>query len=251
MVRSVVRSVATAVIFSSAFLVLLAGPARADNCDLRINPEDCQNTAWTVGTVAATAAAITAILTALSGLGGTGGGAGVGVAGRTVQQVAAGGPPRDPPDGYPPIYQQQTNDSCAIVCVRMVVERLTGESIPENALRAQSHLMGGGYRTIGNWGTPWKGPAALLDELGVPAEQRALTPGQMQETLASGRQIIVAHGVPGGGGHSVVLSRVEPRGDRYIMTFDDPWTGKQFQRTDMWWNSNQRPQGTVVVGGPK
>lgn len=38
----------------------MASPAAADNCDLRINPQDCQNTAWTVGTVAAVAAAATA-----------------------------------------------------------------------------------------------------------------------------------------------------------------------------------------------
>jgi hypothetical protein len=44
----------------AAWLVLLAPPASADNCDLRINPGDCQNTAWTVGSVAAVATAATA-----------------------------------------------------------------------------------------------------------------------------------------------------------------------------------------------
>jgi hypothetical protein len=30
----------------------LAPAAAADNCDIFINPEDCQNTGWTVGTIA-------------------------------------------------------------------------------------------------------------------------------------------------------------------------------------------------------
>lgn len=59
----------------------LAGPtASADNCDLRINPDDCQNTAWTVGTAATlaataavTAAAAGGILTGNGGLAGGGG----------------------------------------------------------------------------------------------------------------------------------------------------------------------------------
>jgi hypothetical protein len=42
---------------SGGILLLLATGANADNCDLRINPEDCQNTAWTVGTAGAIAAA--------------------------------------------------------------------------------------------------------------------------------------------------------------------------------------------------
>lgn len=61
----------------AGWLLLLAPPASADNCDLRINPEDCQNTAWTVGTVAAVAAAATAAAVAAgSGLAGSAGGAG-------------------------------------------------------------------------------------------------------------------------------------------------------------------------------
>lgn len=53
--------------------------ASADNCDLRINPDDCQNTAWTVGT-AATLAATGAVTAAAAGgiLTGNGGPAGGG-----------------------------------------------------------------------------------------------------------------------------------------------------------------------------
>lgn len=48
---------ATVLVLSVGWLLLLATGAAADNCDLRINPEDCQNTAWTVGTAGAIAAA--------------------------------------------------------------------------------------------------------------------------------------------------------------------------------------------------
>jgi hypothetical protein len=33
-------------------LLMFAPPAAADNCDIFINPEDCQNTGWTIGVVA-------------------------------------------------------------------------------------------------------------------------------------------------------------------------------------------------------
>lgn len=44
-------------IFTTAALALVATAtltptAAADNCDIFINPEDCQNTAWTIGTIA-------------------------------------------------------------------------------------------------------------------------------------------------------------------------------------------------------
>ncbi|HEX9694864.1 MAG TPA: hypothetical protein VGB64_00960 [Actinomycetota bacterium] len=51
------RRIAALTIMTGGFLLLLAGAALADNCDLRINPGDCQNTAWTVGTIATVAAA--------------------------------------------------------------------------------------------------------------------------------------------------------------------------------------------------
>jgi len=42
------------------FVVLLPGMAMADNCDLKINPLDCQNTAWVTGGAAALAGAAAA-----------------------------------------------------------------------------------------------------------------------------------------------------------------------------------------------
>lgn len=59
---------ATVPVLSFGWLLLLASGAVAHDCDLRINPEDCQNTAWTVGTagVIAAAAAVAAAV-AVSG----------------------------------------------------------------------------------------------------------------------------------------------------------------------------------------
>lgn len=42
---------ATAV--AAAWVLLTPGAASADNCDIFINPEDCQNTGWAIGTTAA------------------------------------------------------------------------------------------------------------------------------------------------------------------------------------------------------
>lgn len=45
--------------------LLLPDLVLADNCDLRINPEDCANTAWTIGAVA-TCAAVAAVIAIVS-----------------------------------------------------------------------------------------------------------------------------------------------------------------------------------------
>ncbi len=237
------------------FLAIWAGPAHADNCDLRINPEDCQNTAWTIGTIAATAAAVTAATVAIAGARGAGGAEGAGppaVPGRTVGQIASGGPPRNAPEGHPTIHQQQAGDSCAVVSIQMIHERATGETIPQNALRAQSHQLPGGYRkNAGNWGTSTDGVVTQLRGLGHDAKRQNQSPQQMQQTLQGGGHVTVSIKVPGGGNHRVVVSGVEQRGPRTLMTFDDPWTGQQFQRTDLWWNSNGNPGRTIVVQPPE
>jgi hypothetical protein len=49
-----------------ALTALLPDFALADDCNLRINPEDCENTAWTIGTVA-TCAAAAAVIAVLGG----------------------------------------------------------------------------------------------------------------------------------------------------------------------------------------
>lgn len=72
-------------VIAGCWIAIFAAPASADNCNVRINPRDCQNTAWTVGSVAATAAAATAAAVAASGVGG-------GVAGATgAEGEEAGG----------------------------------------------------------------------------------------------------------------------------------------------------------------
>lgn len=60
------RRLAGVLILTGGLLLVLAPSAAADNCDLRINPEDCQNTAWTIGTAGAIAAtaAVAAVVVA-------------------------------------------------------------------------------------------------------------------------------------------------------------------------------------------
>ncbi|MEW6059457.1 MAG: papain-like cysteine protease family protein [Actinomycetota bacterium] len=183
-----------------------------------------------------------------SGAGAVGGaGAAVAEGGGPLPQVATGGPPRDPPKGHPTIRQQVANDSCAVVSVQMIHERFGGGTIPENALRAESHQLGSGYRRVGGWGTSPQGVVDQLNGLGHTARQQNMSVDEMGQALRDGKQVTVAHRTPGGGGHRVILSGVEQRGDRTVLTFDDPWTGKQFQRTDKWWATQGRPDRTVVV----
>jgi hypothetical protein len=47
-----IRRVLAAVAVAFAATVTFAPAAAADNCDIFINPEDCQNTGWTIGTIA-------------------------------------------------------------------------------------------------------------------------------------------------------------------------------------------------------
>lgn len=43
---------AFAAVLSLAALLMVNPPATADNCDIFINPADCQNTGWTIGVIA-------------------------------------------------------------------------------------------------------------------------------------------------------------------------------------------------------
>jgi hypothetical protein len=47
-----IRLILTALGLSFVALLVLTPPATADNCDIFINPEDCQNTGWTIGVIA-------------------------------------------------------------------------------------------------------------------------------------------------------------------------------------------------------
>jgi len=62
-----------AILFSApvaAFLgALMSKPAFADNCDIFINPADCQNTGWAVGTAAAVGGVAAAAVAAAKGKG--------------------------------------------------------------------------------------------------------------------------------------------------------------------------------------
>jgi hypothetical protein len=243
-------------ITSSAFLALLAGPARADNCDLRINPGDCQNTAWTVGAVAATAAAITAILTALSGIG------------RTIpppppppappaapprESPAPGAPGEEPSPGSPPIYVQQQDDTCGPTSIRMVINRATGRDIPENRIAGRSHQLPGGYRNNGGptwqpWGTNAGAIADQLNGLGFDAHTGAFTPDQIAQAIREGKQVIILHNNGNGGGHFQVVAGAEDRPDgHHVFTLNDPWTGKQFRRSDLWFKGFVRPYTTIAA----
>ncbi|MGQ0775257.1 MAG: hypothetical protein ACT4NY_12685 [Pseudonocardiales bacterium] len=55
--------------------LVLARPAAADNCDIFINPEDCQNTGWTIGTIATLAGGVAVATIATAAGSRNGGGA--------------------------------------------------------------------------------------------------------------------------------------------------------------------------------
>ena len=58
------RRIFTALGLSFVALLMLAPPAAADNCDIFINPEDCQNTGWTIGVVATLAGGVAVAMAA-------------------------------------------------------------------------------------------------------------------------------------------------------------------------------------------
>jgi hypothetical protein len=78
-------------------LFLLTPPAAADNCDIFISPQDCQNTGWTIGVIATIA-----------------GGVAVAAAATTV---STGGEPEkqeprpEPPPGVPPPRRRERDGS--------------------------------------------------------------------------------------------------------------------------------------------
>lgn len=64
-----IRLILTALGLSFVTSLVLAPPAAADNCDIFINPEDCQNTGWTIGVIATLAGGV-AVATAATAAGG-------------------------------------------------------------------------------------------------------------------------------------------------------------------------------------
>jgi hypothetical protein len=59
-----IRLTFTALGLAFVVLLIMAPPAAADNCDIFINPEDCQNTGWTVGVVATIAGGVAVAMAA-------------------------------------------------------------------------------------------------------------------------------------------------------------------------------------------
>jgi hypothetical protein len=87
-------------------LFLLAPPAAADNCDIFISPDDCQNTGWTIGVIATIA-----------------GGVAVAAAATTVS--SRGEPEKRKPVGVPPFpvgRQRDGSSSGGDVDVRPVFD---------------------------------------------------------------------------------------------------------------------------------
>jgi hypothetical protein len=54
-----IQIVIAALGLSCVVSLVLAPPAVADNCDIFINPADCQNTGWTIGVIATLAGGVT------------------------------------------------------------------------------------------------------------------------------------------------------------------------------------------------
>jgi hypothetical protein len=65
-----IRLIVTVLSLSFVASLVPASPAAADNCDIFINPEDCQNTGWTIGVIATLAGGV-AVATAATAAGGT------------------------------------------------------------------------------------------------------------------------------------------------------------------------------------
>ncbi|WP_159829216.1 DUF922 domain-containing protein [Arthrobacter sp. 9AX] len=53
-------------VLTAMFILLVAGPAAADNCDIFVSPQDCQNTGWTIGIIATAGGAAAAAIAAAS-----------------------------------------------------------------------------------------------------------------------------------------------------------------------------------------
>jgi hypothetical protein len=136
----------------------------------------------------------------------------------------------------------------------MVINRLTGQDIPEDRIADRSHRLPGGYQNNGGptWG-PWGTNASALNDqlkrLGFDSRQGAFSTEEIAQALKGGKQVIVLHNTPSGGGHFQVLSGVEdaPNG-LHVFTLNDPWTGKAYRRSDVWFERWVQKDWTTIVG---
>jgi hypothetical protein len=149
---------------------------------------------------------------------------------------------------------QQQDDTCGPTSVRMVIQRITGQDIPEDKLSDRSHRLPGGYQnnggpTWGAWGTNADALNDQLKRLGLDSRQGKFSTDEIAQALKDGKQVIVLHDTPDGGGHFQVLAGVRdaPNGGR-VFTLHDPWTGKAYQRSDVWFGRWVRKDWTTIAG---
>ncbi|MBI4261079.1 MAG: C39 family peptidase [Actinobacteria bacterium] len=149
---------------------------------------------------------------------------------------------------------QQQDDTCGPTSVRMVINRITGRDIPEDRVADRSHRLPGGYRNNGGptwnpWGTNARAINEQLVRLGFDSRQGAFTTDQIVQAIKDGKQVIILHNNPSGGGHFQVVAGVEdaPNG-RHVFTLNDPWTGKAYRRSELWFGQWVRKNWTTIAG---
>ncbi|MFC0111108.1 hypothetical protein [Kibdelosporangium aridum] len=98
-----IRMLLAVVALAASALLAFSPSAAADNCDIFINPEDCQNTGWTVGVVATLASGVAVAIAATR---------------KTHHAEPPPPPPTSPtptpPPPPPPIGKQQRRDEDTI-----------------------------------------------------------------------------------------------------------------------------------------
>lgn len=132
----------------------------------------------------------------------------------------------------------------------MIIERLTGNNVPEATLRTTSEGTEHGFhQNSERWGISARGIVELLNS--QPGIQATFVPDmtltEMQAAIQNGRQVTIAYESPYGG-HQVVVNHIETFADGHsVLTVDDPSNGTQRQHTDGWWSRNGRPGLTIVA----
>jgi hypothetical protein len=142
----------------------------------------------------------------------------------------------------------------------MMIERLTGNNIPEIELRNNAFRRGAYGPALPQMsevgGTDARGNVAMLNTIpGIQAELRNLSLEEMKAEIDKGNQVSVSHQWPGNGWHRVVVENIQLRPDgRSVITFDDPGMydpadgryGVQRSQSNTWWEQNGG-SNTIVV----
>jgi hypothetical protein len=125
-----------------------------------------------------------------------------------------------------PIYLQEAEDSCGAACIRMVVETLKGEKLPEAIIR---RLTQGATRQAPGGFTPGVGieMKRLADSLRAFGGQVTLKGGQTVDDLAAatknGDPAIVFLGDPVKGHYVVVDAVIGGSAGNRLLLIRDPW----------------------------